>query len=129
MTGVTVLVPKQTLKENRGSTRLATAPSSSLPISFSLLLCLGILFTCTGTARADDSNRFRYIHDASGRVTGTIEHLSDGSERVHGSDGRYLGTADRSGTRDSTGRIVSPEKAAELLLPHAGDDRGDAGSH
>lgn len=122
-------IVKRTLMTNRGLTRVATATSSSLKTWFSLLLFVGVFFAWTGTVCADDSEPYRYIHDASGRVIGTIERLSDGSERVHGHDGRYLGTADRSGTRDATGRTVSPEKVPGLLLLRAGDDRGGAGSH
>lgn len=61
-------------------------------------------------------------------MIGTVERLSDGSEHVRGSDGRYLGTANRSGTRDATGKTVSPEKVPELLLPHAGNERSRGGS-
>jgi hypothetical protein len=91
-------------------------------------LCLAVLLTWAGHVSADDSKRFRYVHDRSGRVIGTIERLGNGSERVRAHDGRYLGTADRSGTRDASGRIVSPEKVPGLLLPRAGDEGGRPGN-
>ncbi len=67
-------------------------------------------------ALADDPDRVRRIRDSSNRLIGTIERQSDGSERVYDHNGRYLGAGDKSGTHDSTGRTVSPDKAPEILL-------------
>jgi hypothetical protein len=54
------------------------------------LLCATILCRWPTGACADDAERVRRIHDSSNRLVGTIERLSDGSERVYDRNGRYL---------------------------------------
>ncbi len=90
------------------------------------LACVSILWGQPDCALADETRRARRIHDSSNRVIGTIERQSDGSERVYDRSGRYLGSADEYGTRDATGRTVSPDRAPEILLPH-GDVQGAEG--
>ena len=85
------------------------------------MLCVSSVVTWPRAARAEDDSRVRRIHDASNRLIGTIERMSDGSERVYDRNNRYLGTAEKSVTYDATGRTVSPERAPEILLPRARD--------
>jgi hypothetical protein len=105
--------------ESCSSARSTATTSRWFRFSFLVLLCAGGFVRWPFTVRAEDDDRVRRIHDASNRLIGTIERLSDGSERVYDRNNRYQGSAEKSVTYDATGRAVSPERAPELLLPHA----------
>lgn len=89
-----------------------------------VLTCAGIL--CGEAAHAGDTEKVRRVHDASNRLIGTIERQADGSHDVYDSSGNYRGSADTSGTHDASGRMVSPDRAPEILLPRQHGNRDGA---
>lgn len=56
------------------------------------------------------------VADSTGGTLGFIDYYDDGSAEVTGPTGGYLGKANKYGTFDNTGRLVSMANCPGLLL-------------
>lgn len=61
-------------------------------------------------------SRYEDVKDPNGRKLASITHHDNGNNSVYDSNHKFLGSTDKSGTRDSSSRIVADKPFPGLLI-------------